>query len=66
MVAEEEGEGVVDGGGSCWALGSSFNDAALLYDMLADVSLPRSQGWGTMAAMVRRRPPWFIVFYRST
>jgi hypothetical protein len=45
---------------------SSFNDAALLYDMLADVFVPRSQGWGTMAAMVRRRPPWFIMFYQST
>ena len=30
-----------------------FNDATLLYDnMLADVSMPWSQGWGTMAAMV--------------
>ena len=29
---------------------SSFNDAALLYDMLADVSTPWSRGVGTMAA----------------
>ncbi len=29
---------------------SSFNDTALLYDMLADVSTPWSRGVGTMAA----------------
>ena len=43
---------------------SSFNDVALLHSLLANVSTPRSRGWGTMAAVVRRRPPWFIVFSR--
>ncbi len=45
---------------------SSFNYVALLYSItLANVSTPWSQGWGTMAAMVRRWPPWFIVFLQS-
>jgi hypothetical protein len=44
---------------------SSFNDAALLYDTLADVSTPQGRGWETMGAVVRRRPPWFIVFLLS-
>ena len=35
---------------------SSFNDAALLYDMLADVSTPWSRGVGTMAAAVLSFP----------
>ena len=35
---------------------SSFNDAALLYDMLADVSTPWSRGVGTMAAAVHSFP----------
>ena len=35
---------------------SSFNDAALLYDMLADVSTPWSRGVGTMAAVVHSFP----------
>jgi hypothetical protein len=39
-----------------------FNDVALFHSMLANVSTSRSRGWGTMAAVVRRRPPWFIVF----
>jgi hypothetical protein len=29
--------------GTIKIISSSFNDAALLYDMLADVSMPRSQ-----------------------
>jgi hypothetical protein len=35
---------------------SSFNNASLLYDMLADVSTPWSRGVGTMAAGVHRFP----------
>jgi hypothetical protein len=35
---------------------SIFNDAALLYDMLADVSMPLSRGVGTMAAAVHSFP----------
>jgi hypothetical protein len=44
---------------------SSFNYVALLHSTLANISMSPSQGWGTMAAMVRRRPPWFIVFLWS-
>ena len=44
---------------------SSFNYVALLHSLLANVSAHRSREWGTIAAVVRRRPPWFIVFYRS-
>ncbi len=35
---------------------SSFNNAALLYDMLADVSTPWSRGVGTMTAAVHSFP----------
>ena len=35
---------------------SSFIDAALLYDMLADVSTPWSRGVGTMAATLHSFP----------
>jgi hypothetical protein len=44
---------------------SSFNYVALLYSMLANVSMPWSRGWGTMAAVVQQRLPWFIVFLLS-
>jgi hypothetical protein len=42
---------------------SSFNYVALL--TLANVSMPWSRGWCTMAAVVQQRPPWFIVFLQS-
>jgi hypothetical protein len=42
---------------------SSFNYVALLHSLLANVSAHRGREWVTMAAVVRRRPPWFIVFY---
>ncbi len=35
-----------------------------MHSLLANVSTPRSRGWGTMVAVVWRRPPWFIVFSR--
>ena len=38
---------------------SSFNYVALLHSLLANVSAPRSREWGTMTAVVRRRPPWW-------
>ncbi len=41
---------------------SSFNYVALLHSTLANVSMSPSRGWGTMAAVVQRWPPWFIVF----
>ncbi len=41
---------------------SSFNYVSLLHSLLANVSVHRSREWGTIAAVVRRRPPWFIVF----
>ena len=41
---------------------SSFNYVALLHSLMANVSAHRSREWGTIAAVVRRRPPWFIVF----
>ena len=44
---------------------SSFNYVALLHSLLANVSVHRSREWGTIAAVVRRQPPWFVVFYRS-
>jgi hypothetical protein len=44
---------------------SSFNNVALLHSLLANVTAHQSQEWGTMAALVQRRLPWFIVFYRS-
>jgi hypothetical protein len=44
---------------------SSFNFVALLNSTLANVSMPWSGGWGTMAAVVWWRPPWFIVFLQS-
>jgi hypothetical protein len=37
---------------------SSFNYVALLHSTLANISMPQSRGWGTMAAAGRRRPPW--------
>ncbi len=39
-----------------------FNNIALLHSMLANDSTSQSRGWGTMAAVVRWRPPMFIVF----
>ncbi len=42
---------------------SSFINVAVLHSLLANVSTPQSQGWGTMSAVVRRRPPWFIVCF---
>ncbi len=33
--------------------------------MLANVSMPWSQGWGTMAAVVQQWLPWPIVFLHS-
>jgi hypothetical protein len=44
---------------------SSFNYVALLHSTLANVSMPQSRGWGTMAAMVRWWSPWFIMFLQS-
>ncbi len=41
---------------------SSFNSVALLHSTLANVPTPQSQGWGTMAAAGRRRPPWLGCF----
>ncbi len=43
---------------------SSFNYVSLLHSLLANVSAHWSGEWGTVAAVVRRRPPWFIVFSR--
>jgi hypothetical protein len=45
---------------------SSFNYVALLHSTLANVSMCPRRGWGTVAAMLQRRPPWFIVFLQST
>jgi hypothetical protein len=39
---------------------SSFNNIDLLCSMLADCCVPRCREWGTMTAVRRRRPPWFI------
>jgi hypothetical protein len=44
---------------------ASFNCVALLRSTLANVSTPWSRGWGTMAAVVRRQLPWFIVLSQS-
>ena len=44
---------------------SSFNYVALLHSLLANVSEHQSREWGTIAAVARWRPPWFVVFYRS-
>ena len=44
---------------------SSFNYVALLHSLLANVSAHRSREWGTIAAVVRWRPPWFIVFWQT-
>jgi hypothetical protein len=44
---------------------SSFNYLAWLHSTLANVSTPWRRGWGTMAAMVQRQPPWIIVFLQS-
>ena len=43
-----------------------FNYVALLHSTLANVSMSPSRGWGTMAAVVQQRLPWFILFLRST
>jgi hypothetical protein len=43
---------------------SSFNYVSLLHSLLANVSVHRSREWGTIAAVVQQRPPWFIVFSR--
>ncbi len=43
-----------------------FNYVALLLSILAHVSTPQSQSWGTMGAMVWRWPSWFIVLSQST
>ena len=45
---------------------SSLNYVALLHSLLANVSARRSRKWGTIAAVVRRRPPWFIVFWQTS
>ena len=37
---------------------SSFNNVDLLRSMSANCCMPRHKGWGTMAAVGRRRPPW--------
>ncbi len=44
---------------------SSFNYVALLHSLLANISAHRSREWGTIAAVVRPRPPWFIVFWQT-
>ena len=37
---------------------SSFNNLDLLRSMSANCCMPRRRGWGAMAAVGRRRPPW--------
>jgi hypothetical protein len=44
---------------------SSFNYVALFHSTLANVSMPQSRGWGTMATVVQKWPPWFVVFLQS-
>ena len=42
---------------------SSFIYVALLHSTFAKVSMPRSQGWSTMAAAWLWRPPWLGCFF---